>query len=87
MKFRTTISALALSVALFGGVGATFTPALAEGGTISGGFDVGPAVSRATSIRLRRPAASRGLSPTTSRWLSMTKSSLTSLVRWPSPMM
>ena len=42
MNLKSTISALALSVALFGGMAATTTPALAQGGTISGGFDVGP---------------------------------------------
>ncbi|WP_378941929.1 ABC transporter substrate-binding protein [Mesorhizobium sp. ANAO-SY3R2] len=41
MKFKTMISALALSAALMGGVAAT-APAFAEGATITGGFDVGP---------------------------------------------
>jgi len=47
MKFTTKISALALSLALFSGalvsgIGTTLTPAFAQGGTITGGFDVGP---------------------------------------------
>ncbi|MGH6760822.1 MAG: ABC transporter substrate-binding protein [Phyllobacterium sp.] len=42
MKLKNTISALALSAALFSGLTATAMPAFADGGTISGGFDVGP---------------------------------------------
>lgn len=42
MNLKTTISALALSAALFGGIATTTAPAFAEGGTITGGFDVGP---------------------------------------------
>ncbi|WP_416799017.1 ABC transporter substrate-binding protein [Ciceribacter azotifigens] len=42
MSLKTTISALALSAALFGSLIATTAPVLADGGTISGGFDVGP---------------------------------------------
>ncbi|MGV1941003.1 ABC transporter substrate-binding protein [Agrobacterium sp. 22-211-1] len=42
MNLKTTISALALSATLFSGLAVTTLPALAAGGTISGGFDVGP---------------------------------------------
>lgn len=41
MKLRTMISAIAMSAALMGGTAMTALPAVA-GGTISGGFDVGP---------------------------------------------
>jgi peptide/nickel transport system substrate-binding protein len=42
MNYRTMISALALSAALFAGAATTAAPAFAQGATISGGFDVGP---------------------------------------------